>query len=129
MEKAAPREERRLGSIRLRRCRRKRCLVIPAAPVMLVTDPLLNNDPAHYLASMVISVLDADRMAPPQIALIEPAAPMIDEPHVTAMIKPHRARADSEADEVRAVALVNAIVVICESCRWQDGGDRSEDNN
>lgn len=104
-------------------------LVIPAAAVMLIIAPLLNNDPAHRLPSVMICVLDADRMAAAQVTLIEPAATMIDEPHVAAMVQPHRPRADTEADEVRAVALVNAIVVICESCSRQDGSNCSEDNN
>ena len=104
-------------------------LVIPAAIVMLNIRPLLNDHAAHHLASMVISVLDPDWMAATQIALVEPAATMIDEPDVAAVIKTHWPRADTEADEVRAVALVNAIVVICESCSRQDGRDHSEDNN
>ena len=128
MEKAAPREERRLFDSPAQ-VQTKTLLVIPAAVAVVIAPTLLNNNPAHHLASVVIVVLDADRMAAAQIALIEPAATMIDEPHVSAMIEAHRPRADPEADEVRAVALVNAIVMICKSCSRQDGGDCSEDNN
>ncbi len=66
-------------------------------------------------ASVSIGVFDADWMAAPQVTMIERAPAMIDKAHVSTMAETHRLSADTEADVVRAVALVNAIVMICKS--------------
>ena len=90
--------------------------IVAMAVVTIVTVPFPHDHALNPLMPVVAGILDADRLAAPQMPMIVRRAAMIKELHIPCVaIAGLLIIAKPEANEVVTIALVKSILMICES--------------